>query len=87
MSKRDLVECLLLAGIRLLAVILILLGVLSLVMQLLESWYRFDPNYLGTFLMDTLFRPVLFLFSGAVLYGLSAGLARFMSKPVADETP
>lgn len=87
MKKRDLLDCLLFAGLRLIAVVLLLFGMLALIVQLMESWYRFDPNYLGTFLMDALFRPVLYLLSGTILYRIAPRLAQLMSRGLPDHAP
>ena len=79
MDKRDYLECLLFAGLRLIAVGLLLAGGLGLIFQLVESWYRFDPNYLGSFLLGTVFRPAVIGFVGLVLWKASARLARCMA--------
>lgn len=79
MNKKDLVEGLLFAGFRIAAAGCILFGLLSLVFQLLDSWYRFDPNYLGTFLAETVLRPIVMVGAGILLHLLSGSLARRMS--------
>ncbi|NDV63308.1 hypothetical protein G0Q06_12655 [Puniceicoccales bacterium CK1056] len=81
MNKHELIESLLFAGLRLMAVVLFLTGGLQLVFQIAEAWYRFDPNYLGEFLFSTIFRPVVVILVAAALC-LSAGwMSRTMAKP------
>ena len=79
MDKKILTESLLFAGLRLIAVSLLLLGGLDLVLQVLDSWYRFDPNYLLQFFLQTVLQPFLLLFSGGLLLRYSAPLARRLS--------
>jgi hypothetical protein len=79
MDKREFTECLLYAGLRLMAIGLLLAGGFGLIFQLVESWYRFDPNYLGAFLMGTIFRPALITLVGLVLLKASTGMARRMA--------
>ncbi|MFO7725855.1 MAG: hypothetical protein R6V45_09935 [Oceanipulchritudo sp.] len=74
-----LTESLLFAGFRLMAVALILMGGLDLFLQVLDSWYRFDPNYLVSFLLQTVLKPFLLLLSGGFLLRFSTGLARRLS--------
>jgi hypothetical protein len=79
MDKRDYLECLLFAGLRLIAIGLMLIGGFGLVFQIVESWYRFDPNYLGAFLLGSVFRPALIAVAGLILFKASASMARGMA--------
>ncbi len=78
-TKKDWVEGILFAGFRLMAVGLLLTGLLGMAFQFLESWYRFDPNYLGTFLAETILRPLMVFITGALLYAGSGWMARRMA--------
>ena len=79
MNKKDWVEGMLFAGFRILAVACLLIGLLGMVFRMLDAWYRLDPNYLGTFLADTLLRPFLVFLTGLILYGFSGRLSRRMA--------
>jgi hypothetical protein len=79
MNKSDWVEGLLFAGFRLIAVICLLIGGIGMLFQLIEAWYRVDPNYLGSFLADTVLRPFIICLAGLLLYALSGRLARRMA--------
>lgn len=79
MDRKVLTESLLFAGFRLMAVAFILIGGLDLVLQILDSWYRFDPNYLAAFLLQTVLQPFLLLLAGGLLLRFSASLARRLS--------
>jgi hypothetical protein len=68
MNKREFTECLVFAGLRLLAVALLLAGGLGSLFALADAWYRFDPNYLGDFLRATLLRPGAILLTGVILF-------------------
>jgi hypothetical protein len=57
----------------------ILLGALNILYQLLETWDRFDPNYLGAYLAGTILRPALLVLAGIMLHLLSGKLARRMA--------
>jgi uncharacterized membrane protein YqjE len=85
MDKRDFTECLLFAGLRLIAIALLLVAGFGLVFQLMESWYRFDPTYLGAFLLGTIFRPVVTGFVGFILFKSAPGLARRMAVRVSAD--
>lgn len=87
MNRKDLLECLLYAGLRLLGICLLLGGGLGLLVQLAESWYRFDPNYLGAFLLASFLRPGLLLLAGLLLSVGAAPLARRLARPFADSRP
>ena len=78
-TKKDWVEGILFAGFRLMAVGLLVVGLLGMIFQLLESWYRFDPNYLGTFVSETILRPLIVFMSGILLYAGSGMMARRMA--------
>jgi hypothetical protein len=82
MNRRELTESLLFAGLRLLAVGLLLAGALGLAFELGDAWYRFDPNYLGDFLMATVYRPTLVLGAGIILFFLARRLARACASPL-----
>ena len=79
MNKKDLVEGLLFAGLRTLSTGCILAGLLGIALQLLDSWYRFDPNYLGAFLAETVIRPLVLAGGGLLLHLLAPVLARSMA--------
>ena len=79
MNKKDWVESLLFAGFRLMSVTCLLIGRLGMVFQLLETWSRFDPNYLGAFLAGTILRPAIVLLVGVLLHLFSAKLAHRMA--------
>ena len=78
-TKKDWIEGILFAGFRLMAVGLLLVGLLGMVFQLLESWYQFDPNYLGTFVSETILRPLIVFLAGLFLYAGSGLMARRMA--------
>ena len=78
-SKKDWVEEILFAGFRLMAVGLMLVGLLGVIFQLLESWFQFDPNYLGTFVSETILRPLIVFLTGLILYAGSGLMARRMA--------
>ena len=59
--------------------LVVLIGLLGMLFQLLEAWYRVDPNYLGTFLADTVLRPFIVFLTGLILYALSGKLAHRMA--------
>ena len=82
MNKKDWVEGLLFAGFRIMSAGCMLLGSLGTIFQLLETWSRFDPNYLGAFIASTLLRPVIVLLAGILLHLLSAKLARRMASGI-----
>lgn len=86
MTKRDWVEGLLFAGFRLIAALLLLAGGLALVVQLVDSWYQFDPNYFGGFFLGVLFRPLLALATGALLHLLAGRVAACMATRFADSS-
>ena len=79
MNKKDWAESFLFAGFRILAVACLLGGLLGLVFQLIEAWYRFDPNYLGAFLAATILRPLLVMLAGLALYLLAPRMAHRMA--------
>lgn len=81
MNKQELIESLLYAGFRLMAVALLIIGGLGLLFQLADAWYRFDPSYLGAFLLETVFRSGMLILAGVLLYALSLPLARRMARP------
>ena len=81
MTKQELAEVILFSGFRLLAATVMLLGVISLVFQLTESWFQFDPNYFGSFFFSTLFRPLVLILAGILTHLLSGRLARTMARP------
>jgi hypothetical protein len=85
MDKRDFTESLLFAGLRLIAVVLLLVAGFGLIFQLMESWYRFDPNYLGAFLLGTVFRPVVLGLIGFILFKCAPALARRMAMRVSAD--
>jgi hypothetical protein len=87
MNRRELLDCLLFAGLRLMAVALLIAGGLELFFQLVESWYRFDPNYLGAFLFQTVFRPTGLLLAGLALYFLAGPLSRKIAAGRVPSTP
>jgi chromate transport protein ChrA len=87
MNRRELLDCLLFAGLRLMAVALLIAGGLELFFQLIESWYRFDPNYLAAFLFQTVFRPVVLILAGLVLYLLAAPLSRKLGRGALPPSP
>ena len=76
MNKQDWVECLLFSGLKILATTCVLIGLLGLFFELVETWDRFDPNYLGAFLAATVLRPLLVLLAGVFLSLISGKLAR-----------
>lgn len=80
MSKHEWIEALVFSGLRLIAVTCLLGGLLNATFGLVDSWHRFDPNYLGTFFSSTILRPLLLLISGCVLYSLAGPWARRMSR-------
>lgn len=86
MNRQELVECILLAGFRLAGVVMGLLGVLDLLLNLVGTGYRFDPNYLADFLLQSVLQSVLLVGAGMILVGLSKPLARRLSK-AADSPP
>lgn len=79
MNKKDWAESLLFSGFRLMSTACIILGFLNILYQLLETWDRFDPNYLGAYLAGTLMRPSLLVLTGILLHLISARLARRMA--------
>ncbi|MEX0320773.1 MAG: hypothetical protein AB3N63_01300 [Puniceicoccaceae bacterium] len=79
MDKKDMVESLLFAGFRVMALLLMLTGLLGLVFQLLEAWDQFDPNYLGSFVTAILLRPIILILTGLVLHFSSGLMARLMA--------
>ncbi len=76
MNKQELVEAVLFAGLRVAACALGAVNAGALVARLLDAWYRFDPNYLGAFLLSTVLRPVVMLAVAAVLYAVAGPVAR-----------
>jgi hypothetical protein len=80
MNKNELIDGLLFAGLRLLAVVLFLIGGLQLVFALADAWYRFDPNYLGSFFFSTVFRPAVLLVAGTILYLFTGPICRCLAK-------
>jgi hypothetical protein len=79
MNKKDWAESILFAGFRLLAVACLLAGLLGIVMTLIDTWYRFDPNYLWTFIAATLLKPLLVALAGGLLYLFSGRMAHRMA--------
>lgn len=86
MTKQDWIEALLFSGFRLMAAGLILIGGLSLVFQLVDSWYQFDPNYFGGFFLSTLFRPMVLVLTGILLHSVASRLARSMAGPFSSSS-
>ncbi len=80
MNKKDWIEGLLFAGFRLMAVALIIIGLLSLLFQLINSWSAFDPSYLWPFLASTILRPSIVILTGLLLMAISNRLAHSMAK-------
>jgi len=78
-TRKDWVEGILFAGFRLMAVALLLTGLLGMAFQLLDSWYRFDPNYLGAYFAEILLRPFILCMTGGILYLLSRWMAHRMA--------
>jgi hypothetical protein len=79
MQPKEHAETLIFSGLSLLAVILCLTGLLQLTFNLLESWYYFDPNYLGSFFLQVLIRPLLFILSAFLLKCSARRLSRFLA--------
>ena len=79
MNKKDWIEGLLFAGFRLLAVTLIIIGLIGAVLQLLNSWYAFDPSYWGEFLASTVLRPLILIMVGLLLMAISGKMAKSMA--------
>ena len=80
MTKQDWAEVILFSGFRLLAAGVFLVGAFSLIFQLAESWFQFDPNYLGSFFLSTLFRPLVWILAAIILHCLAGFLARTMAR-------
>lgn len=87
MSKQEWIEALIFSGLRLIAVVCLLTGLLNLLLALIDSWHRFDPNYLGSFLSATALRPALLVASGAILYPVAGPWSRCMAKATAAGRP
>ena len=79
MNKWDWIESFLFAGFRIVAFVFILVGLLGLIFQLMDGWHQFDPNYLGAFILHTLARPLIVMFTGVLLHYASGFLSRKMS--------
>ena len=79
MNKKDWSESILFAGFRLLAVACMLVGLLGIVLQFIDAWYRFDPNYLWAFIVATLLKPAVILAAGILLYLASGRMAHRMA--------
>lgn len=75
MNKIEWTEALCFAGLRLMAVAMLLFGGLQFLFAVMDVWYRFDPNYFGAFFSTHLLRPLIVLLAGGLLYGLSARIA------------
>jgi hypothetical protein len=82
MNSHESAVGILFAGVRLIAIALLLTGLLGLVFSLSESWYHFDPNYLRAFLLATCFRPAVFGLTGWTLYLLAKPLASIAARPL-----
>jgi len=81
MNKKDWIEGFLFAGMRILAVAMIVVGLLGLVFQLLDSWSAFDPSYLADFLASTVLKPMIVIAAGLVLLAVSGRLAKSLAGP------
>lgn len=68
------------AALRCAALACIALACYGLVVHAIESFYRFDPNYLGVFLLSKLTRPLVLLALAIALWFGSAKLARLASR-------
>ena len=79
MNKKDWVEGLLFAGFRIISTGVILVGLLGLVFQIIDTWYRFDPNYLGSYLADTLLRPFIMILAGVFLHAIASRMSHRMA--------
>lgn len=87
MSKQELVESLLFAGFRLMAVGLAIMGILSMVTRLADSWYRFDPSYFGAWFTATLLQPALFLAVAVFLFTRGPTLSKKTASRFSSENP
>ena len=67
------------AGLRILAVTMVVFGLLGLVFQLLNSWSAFDPSYLAEFLASTVLKPLIVIITGLVLLVISGRLAKSLA--------
>lgn len=80
MNKKDWTEALLFAGLRIMAIMLIIAGSLGLLFQLVESWSAFDPSYLRQFFTSTVLRPLIVVITGVCLLGISGRLSRMLAR-------
>ncbi len=79
MNRKDWTEALIFAGLRIMAVMLIIGGLLGVVFQLMESWSSFDPSYFWQFVSSTMLRPLILVFTGLGLSVMSGWLSRHLS--------
>ncbi|MGC9450310.1 MAG: hypothetical protein ACP5I4_02590 [Oceanipulchritudo sp.] len=80
MNKKDWVEGILFGGFRLMGAACMLTGLLGVVFQLIDAWYRFDPNYLGNFIAATVLKPLILVAAGLLLHAFSGRLSRRMAR-------
>ncbi|MEY3000328.1 MAG: hypothetical protein RL648_542 [Verrucomicrobiota bacterium] len=81
MNSETFVHGLFFVGFRLSGALLVLAASLSLVFQVGETWYRFDPSYLAAFSFSLLFRPIILILAGIALYLVSPRLAHLAARP------
>lgn len=84
MNSHSFVRGLLFAGFRLTAALLILIGGLTLLFQFSETWFHFDPSYLGAFAFSLFFRPLVLMVAGLGLYRFAPRLSRLAAKAFPD---
>lgn len=62
------------------AILAMAFGVYGLLVQAIESYYRFDPSYLGPFILSRFVRPLIAVSMAILLWRLARPLARMASR-------
>ena len=68
-----------LLALRLLALVLVVIGLLQAVANILETFRDFDPTHDGYYFKSQLLRPVVLIGGGLLTWALSHPLSKLMS--------
>ena len=68
MNKQEWIEAFIFASFRTASLLIIAMAFYGIITQAIESFYRFDPSYLGTFLLSRFTKPVILLLIGFSLW-------------------
>ncbi len=72
-------------ALRLFGFIAVLYGLWALIGNLVAGTTAFDPGYIGYYFKIVLFRPLLAIALGALVWGLSRRLTRLLTRGLAEK--